>query len=71
LFIYFSYSSEIISTNRNTLDSFVIKKAPKKYFDDPILKDESNQISSRKRTQGVIDDYMSKDTKPQVKRFKK
>ena len=67
------YSSKIITPQKNTLDSFVIKKAPKKYFDDDVaLKDESNKsLSSSKRTQGAIDDYMYKDTKPLVKRFKK
>ncbi len=69
--IFLFYFSKIVSPNRNTLDSFVIKKAPKKYFEDHILKDESNKILSRKRTQGAIDDYMHKDTKPTVKRFKK
>lgn len=59
------------SAQRNTLDSFVIKKAPKKYFDDQILKDETNQISSHKRSQSAIDDYMYKDTKTSVKRLKK
>lgn len=67
LFFLFSFS-KIVSPQRNTLDSFVIKKAPKKYFDDPILKDETNQTLSRKRT---IDDYMSKDIKPSPKRLKK
>jgi len=60
--------NKIASTNRNTLDSFVIKKAPKKYFEDLILKDETNKTSSRKRTQPEID---YKETKPSVKRFKK
>jgi hypothetical protein len=53
------------------LDSFVIKKAPRKYFEELVLKDETNQTSSRKRPPGTIEDYMSKETKPPVKRFKK
>ncbi|CAF1070573.1 unnamed protein product [Adineta steineri] len=63
--------NKTLSNNLNTLDSFVIKKAPSKYFDDHVLKDESNKPLSHKRTQGAIDDYMYKESKPSVKRFKK
>jgi hypothetical protein len=54
------------SSNVNTLDSFVIKKAPKKYFEDLPLTDKTN-----KRNQDVIDDHSPKDTKPPKKRLKK
>jgi len=63
--------NKIVSPNRNTLDSFVIKKAPKKYFEDSVFTDETNKPSSHKRTQGAIDDYMHKASKPPAKRFKK
>ena len=49
----------------------MIKKAPKKYFDDVPITDQTNKSSSRKRTQTAIDDYMSKEIKPSVKRLKK
>jgi putative SOS response-associated peptidase YedK len=51
------------SSNLNTLDSFVIKKAPKKYFEDIPLTDKTN-----KRNQTAIDDHPSK---PPAKRLKK
>jgi hypothetical protein len=65
------YFSKIASPNRNTLDSFVIKKAPRKYFHDRVLKNETNETVSHKRTQRAIDDYVYKDIKPSAKRFKK
>ncbi|CAF2581484.1 unnamed protein product [Rotaria sp. Silwood2] len=63
--------NKIESSNRNTLDSFVIKKAPSKYFQDHLVKDEGNKTLSHKRNQDTIEDYMNKETKPSVKRFKK
>ncbi|CAF1470946.1 unnamed protein product, partial [Rotaria sordida] len=63
--------NKTVSSNRNTLDSFVIKKAPSKYFQDHMFKDESNKILSHKRNQDTIDDYIYKEIKPSVKRFKK
>ncbi|UJR13733.1 hypothetical protein I4U23_000743 [Adineta vaga] len=63
--------NKTISSNQNTLDSFVIKKAPKKYFEDRVLKDETNKNLSRKRTQNAIDDYMFKESKSSSKRLKK
>ena len=65
------YFSKITSPNRNTLDSFVIKKAPRKYFHDRVLKDETNETVSLKRTQRAIDDYVYKDTKTICKTIQK
>ena len=54
------------SSKLNTLDSFVIKKAPKRYFDDLPLTDKTN-----KRNQDIIDDHSTKDVKPPKNRLKK
>ncbi|CAF2151718.1 unnamed protein product [Rotaria magnacalcarata] len=57
--------------NQHTLVSFVIKKkASSLYFDEHVLKEESNTILSNRRTQIAIDDSIHQDTRPPTKRFK-
>ena len=64
--LLFSLFSKTTSVKRNTLDSFVIKKAPKRYFDDDPLTDQTNKLA-----QSSIDDSLHKDSKSSVKRLKK
>ncbi|CAF0752333.1 unnamed protein product [Adineta ricciae] len=62
-------------TNRNTLDSFVIKQeSGSQYLREPILKTETTKkrkSSPAKHGQRSIEDYIIKDTKSSAKRFKK
>lgn len=66
--------SKPISSNRNTLDSFVIRRNPSQQSEVPILKNETKKTPKKtttKRTQNSIEDYMVKETKSSGKRFKK
>ncbi|CAF0846041.1 unnamed protein product [Adineta ricciae] len=56
--------------NQNTLDSFVIKKAPRKYFENRVLKDETNLNLSRKRSSNPTDENSSQEIKRSSKRLK-
>ncbi|UJR33499.1 hypothetical protein I4U23_020944 [Adineta vaga] len=63
-------NSKIISSNRTTLDSFVIRQeSSSQYLSEPILK--KTKKSPGKRGQSSIEDYMLKDTTSSGKRFKK
>jgi len=68
LFIFINLSTTI-SSNRKTLDSFVIKRESSQYFEEPILKNEKKKTPKKttattgKRTQSTIEDYIFKDTK--------
>jgi len=72
--LVFIYFSKTVSSNRNTLDSFVIKRESSRYFEEPILKNEKKKTPKKttaKRDQTSIEDYMFKNPKSSEKRFKK
>jgi len=72
--VFFVNLSKTISSNRNTLDSFVIKRESSQYFEEPILKNTNKKTPKKttgKRNQTSIEDYMFKNTKSSGKRFKK
>jgi len=67
------------TSKQNTLDSFVIKQEPSRYFDEPVLKTNEpkqnpllvQRPNTNKRTQTKIDDYMFPELKASGKRLKK
>lgn len=68
------YFSKTASPNRNTLDSFVIKREIGQSFEEPSSRSESKKTPSKtpgKRTQSSIEDYMFKDVTSSSKRLKK
>ncbi len=74
IYLFFGNFSKIVSPNRNTLDSFVIKRESSQYFPESTRNNENKKKSkkpSAKRNQSTIEDYMFKDTKSSGKRFKK
>jgi len=73
-YLFFGNFSKTVSPNRNTLDSFVIKRESSQYFPESTRNNENKKKSkkpSAKRNQSSIEEYMFKDTKSSVKRFKK
>ena len=69
------YFSKTISPNRNTLDSFVVKREARHSFEDTPPRPETKKIPSKtsgKRTQSSIEDYMFKNmSSSSNKRLKK
>lgn len=68
------YFSKNISPNRNTLDSFVVKREAGHSFEEKSPRPETKKTPSKtsgKRTQSSIEDYMFKDMASSSKRLKK